>query len=78
MVCNAANPDDPLADPVLQLIATGRARSLDEAEEIYLDQSMPEVLALIGSSLSSDDLMRHPLMQLLLRRGMRGREDSIW
>jgi hypothetical protein len=72
------NEVDPLDDPVIRLVATGQAKSLDEAEEMHLNQSMPEILALIGSSLSRDELIRHPLIQLLLRRGMRGREDSIW
>jgi hypothetical protein len=31
-------------DPVLLLILTGKARTLDEAEEMYLDASLPVVL----------------------------------
>jgi hypothetical protein len=64
-------------DPVLHLILTGEARNLDEAEELYLDRSLPQIMELIGSPLSNQDLERHPLMQLLLRRGMRGWEDSL-
>jgi hypothetical protein len=65
-----------LADPVLRLIYTGRAQNLDEAEEIYLEESMPEVFRLIGSSMSNAELQEHPLMQLLYQRRMRGLEDS--
>jgi hypothetical protein len=31
-------------DPVLLLILTGKANDLDEAEQMYLDASLPEVL----------------------------------
>ncbi len=71
------HPADPLADPVLQLILHGRAATFDEAEELYLDESLPDVLALVGGPLSNADLERHPLMVLLRSRGMRGREDSL-
>ena len=58
-------------DPVLQLILSGRARTLDEAEELYLDESLPAIMELIGSPLSNEELERHPLMILLRKRGMR-------
>jgi hypothetical protein len=64
-------------DPVLRLILSGRARTLDEAEEIYLDASMPEVLELLRGTIPDEELARHPLMKLLRFRGSRGREDSI-
>jgi hypothetical protein len=64
-------------DPVLQLILSGRARSLDEAEELFLDESLPVITELIGSPLSNDELETHPLLALLRSRGMRGREDSL-
>ena len=64
-------------DPVLQLILSGQARSLDEAEERFLDESLPVIMELIGSSLRNDELENHPLLALLRSRGMRGRDDSI-
>jgi hypothetical protein len=64
-------------DPVLQLILSGRAGTVDEAEERFLDESLPEIVALIGSPLSNAELERHPLLALLRARGMRGREDSL-
>jgi hypothetical protein len=64
-------------DPVLQLILSGGAKNLDEAEELCLDESLPAMLELIGSPLSSAELERHPLLVLLRSRGMRGREDSL-
>ena len=38
-------------DPVLRLILTGKAKSLDEAEEMYLDESLPEILELSRGTL---------------------------
>jgi hypothetical protein len=64
-------------DPVLRLIWRGEARSVDEAEEQYLNASMPTILELFGSELSDAELCRHPLLILLRTRGSRGREDSL-
>jgi hypothetical protein len=64
-------------DPVLGLILSGRAGDLDEAEELYLDESLPDIVRLVGSALTNADLERHPLLTLLRSRGMRGREDSL-
>ncbi len=67
-----------LADPVLRLIYTGRAKNLDEAEEVYLNESLPEFVALAASSATDAEIEKHPLTQLLIRHGMRGLEDSLW
>ena len=64
-------------DPVLRLILTGKARNLDEAEELYLDQSLPDVLELLQQPIPDDELARHPLLTLLRVRGSRSREDSL-
>ena len=63
-------------DPVLRRILEGKATNLDEAEEMYLDESLPEILELLGSATRDDELARHPLLTLLRFRGSRGREDS--
>ncbi len=72
--------DEPISgvtdDPVLRLILDGKARTLDEAEEIYLDQSFPEIVELLRQPIPDDELARHPLLTLLRVRGSRGREDS--
>jgi hypothetical protein len=68
---------DVTDNPVLRLILTGEARSLDEAEEMYLDRSLPEVLELLREPIPDEELARHPLMTLLRVRGSRGREDSL-
>jgi len=64
-------------DPVLRLIFDGKARTLDEAEEIYLDESLPELLELLRKPIPDEELADHPLMTLLRVRGSRGREDSL-
>jgi hypothetical protein len=64
-------------DPVLRLILTGEARSLDEAEEMFLDRSLSQVLELLREPIPDEELARHPLMTLLRVRGSRGREDSL-
>lgn len=64
-------------DPVLRLILCGRAANLHEAEEMYLNESLDEIFALIASPLDNDALARHPLMRLLAAHGNRGWEDSL-
>jgi hypothetical protein len=64
-------------DRIFQLLLTGRAKDLYEAEEIYLDESMPELLKLLELPIPDDELAEHPLMRLILAHGSRGRGDSI-
>jgi hypothetical protein len=64
-------------EPVFQLILSGRVKTLDEAEELYLDESLSAIMELIGSPLSNEELESHPLIVLLRSRGMRGQEDSL-
>jgi hypothetical protein len=64
-------------DPVLRFLLSGAAATLDEAEECYLDASMPEILRLLESPLSDKELSNHPLMVLLRAHGSRGWEDSV-
>jgi hypothetical protein len=64
-------------DPVLLLILAGKARTLDEAEEMYLDESLPDVLELLRQPIPDEQLARHPLFTLLRVRGSRSHEDSL-
>lgn len=64
-------------DPVLRLILDGRADTLHDAEELYLDASLAEISRLIASPLDDETLLRHPLMRLLAAHGCRGWEDSL-
>jgi hypothetical protein len=64
-------------DPVAQLLLRGRAETVREAEELYLDSCVPEVLRLLQSDLSDEELGRHPLMQMLRSHGSRGWEEAV-
>jgi hypothetical protein len=66
-----------ITDPVDRLLLTGRARTVHEAEEMYLDSAYPEVLALLASPLSNEELGRHPLFVMYRSHGSRPREDSL-
>jgi hypothetical protein len=74
------NPQDlvDFPDPVDQLLITGAATTVAEAEEIYLNSSYDEALRLCASDISNEELGRHPLMMLYARRGSQPREDDIW
>jgi hypothetical protein len=68
---------DSFTDPVDRLLLTGRARTVHEAEEMYLDSAYPQLLALLESPLSNEELGRHPLLVLYRSHGSRPREDSL-
>ena len=70
-------PSELDRDPVLRLLLTGQARTVAQAEEMYLDASMPEVIRLLQSPLSDEELGRHPLLEMFRRHGSRGWEDSL-
>ena len=65
------------SDPVVQLLLRGKAETLREAEELYLDSCLPEVVRLLQSDLSDEELGRHPLMQMLRSHGSRGWEETV-
>jgi hypothetical protein len=66
-----------LVDPVAELIDRGAAASVAEAEEIYLNAHLHDVLDLVASNLDDETFRAHPLIALLLARGSRAWEDSL-
>ncbi|HEY7329781.1 MAG TPA: hypothetical protein VH592_19255 [Gemmataceae bacterium] len=64
-------------DPVAQLLLRGEAQTLREAEEMYLDSCLPEVVRLLQSGLSDEELGRHPLMRMLRSHGRRGWDEAV-
>jgi hypothetical protein len=66
-----------VSDPVAEMILSGEARTVDEAEELYLDRHLMEVVDLVRSPLSEAEFRRHPLIMLLMARGSRGHDDSL-
>jgi hypothetical protein len=66
-----------LNDPVAQLLLRGQAETLREAEELYLDSCLSEVVWLLQSGLSGEELGRHLLMRMLRANGSRGWEEAV-
>jgi hypothetical protein len=66
-----------VSDPVERLLLTGRAKTVHEAEEMYLESAYPQVVALLASALSNEELGRHPLFVMYRSHGSRPREDSL-
>lgn len=64
-------------DPVAQLLLRGEAETVREAEELYLNSCLPEVVRLLQSGLSDEELGRHPLMRMLRAHGSRGWEEAV-
>ena len=64
-------------DPVARLLLSGRVQTLREAEELYLDSCLPEIVQLLETPLSDEELGRHPLMAMLRSHGSRGWEEAV-
>ena len=75
MSSEATPPLNP--DPIIALLLSGLAQTVEEAEELYLEQGWPEFLELLQQPIPDAELERHPYVELLRSRGMRGWEDSI-
>jgi hypothetical protein len=74
---NVEASDAWTGDPIIDLILNGAAKTAHEAEELYLDTHVDEILRLVESALSERDFRSHPLIQLLLARGSPPLEDSL-
>jgi hypothetical protein len=66
-----------LDDPVAQLLLSGEASTPSEAERLYLERHLDEILWLVQSPLSEEEFRRHPLIAMLFSHGSRGWEDSL-
>ena len=58
------------------LLLTGQARTASEAEEMFLDAHLPELVQLVRE-LSDDELARHEAIKLLMSHGSRRWEDAL-
>ncbi len=67
------DPDRAIAE----LLLSGRAETAAQAEELFLNEHLRDVLQLVASSLSERDFREHPLIRLLLSHGSRPSEDSL-
>jgi hypothetical protein len=64
-------------DPVLRLVFTGQAETVEQAEEMYLESMHSELMDLLSGPLTNAELERHPLIVMLRRRAPRGWDESI-
>jgi hypothetical protein len=68
-------------DPILKLLLTGQATTVREAQRKFLNENVEliteQVLELVASDLSEDELSLHPLTLLLRGHGSRPWEDSL-
>ncbi|MEP7342460.1 MAG: hypothetical protein ABI977_32330 [Acidobacteriota bacterium] len=68
-------------DPITMLLLTGQAATASEAERKFLNDNVEmiteQVLELVASNLSEDELSLHPLTMLLRGHGSRHWEDSL-
>lgn len=67
----------PEPDPLVAMLLEGKAQTVEQAQEQYLNAHLAEVVALVRSPLSDEEFRRHPLISLLLACGSRGWEDSL-
>jgi len=64
-------------DPIVEVLLAGEAQTASEAEELYLDRHIPDIINLVESSLSDQGFRAQPLIMLLFAHGSRGWEDSL-
>ena len=64
-------------DPVSRILLEGGASTVREAEELYLNEHLDDVVRLVESPLSDSEFRNHPLIVLLLSHGSRAWEDSL-
>jgi hypothetical protein len=69
-------PEDS-QDPIVDLLLRGEAETAAEAEALYLDRHLADVLRLVEGPLSEEEFRSHPLIALLLSHGSRAWEDSL-
>ncbi len=62
---------------ITDLLLSGRAETAAQAEELFLNEHLQEVLHLVASPLSDPEFREHPLIRLLLSHGSRPSEDSL-
>jgi hypothetical protein len=67
----------PSSDLLAQPSICSKAATVRDAEELYLDSCLPEVIRLLQSALSDEESGRHPLMRMLRAHGIRGWEEAV-
>lgn len=60
---------DEIDDAIMQMLLSGEAQTLYEAEEKYLDEHLRDVVALADSGMSDAEFGDHPLIVMLMAHG---------
>ncbi len=72
----AAEDDElVLREGVQRILDLGRAETVFDAEEMYLNEWLDEFVKLLDTPISNAELEVHPFTQLLLRHGMRSLKE---
>jgi hypothetical protein len=66
---------DEVHPAIDEMILSGRAQTAAEAENLFLDENLPEITRLI-LELDSAELRRHEAIKLLMSHGSRAWEDG--
>ncbi len=77
MNATSESAPDSLGDAVSALLLEGRATTAPEAERLYLEEHLDDVLQLVARPISDAEFRQHPLIIILLSHGSRGWEDSV-
>jgi hypothetical protein len=59
-----------------ELLLSGRAKMASEAEEMFLDSHLPDIVRLTVE-LSDEDFEQHEAVKLLMAHGSRRLEDAL-
>jgi hypothetical protein len=62
---------------IIEMLLDGRATTVAQAEEMYLNEHLEDVLNLVRSPLPEREFREHPLIRLLLAHGGRASEDCL-
>jgi hypothetical protein len=72
-----ASSENILDDPIARLLLNGEAKNPSQAERLYLERNIHQVLELVRSPLTDEQFRNHPFIQLLFSHGSRAWEDAL-
>jgi hypothetical protein len=72
----SALPSSSVHAEIDELLLSGAAKTASEAEEMYLDEHLPDLARLIVE-LDDESFGAHEAIKLLMAHGSRRREDAL-
>jgi hypothetical protein len=73
----AFDSEKALEQEIASLLISGEAADPSQAERLFLERHLQDVIDLVNGPLSDFEFRRHPLISLLFSHGSRGFEDSL-